>query len=264
MAVQVDERAVLGKNVELGDDVIIGPYTIIEDNVTIGARTNISGQAYIGSNTTLGEDCRVFNGASIGTIAQDLKFAGEECYLTVGDRTQFREFCTINKGTAANEGYTRIGSDSAFLAYCHVGHDCEIGDHFVSSNGLAMAGHVTVGKHVTLGGSNGIHQFTRIGDYAFIGGLHRVRMDIVPFALAANEDVDITIAGINKVGLERNGFTTEELSSIKKAYRIIFRKGLTLEEAIAELQTDLQDNKHIENLISFIKGSERGITRMKR
>lgn len=264
MSISVDSRAVLGKNVELGEGVIVSPFAVIEDNVTIGAGTMIGAHAYIGSNTTMGENCRVFNGASIGTIAQDLKYRDEDAFLIVGDRTQFREFCTINKGTAANNGLTKIGSDSAFLAYCHVGHDCEVGDHFVASNSLALAGHVLVGDHVTCGGFVSVHQFTQIGDHAFLGANTFVTMDVVPYALVSSDGDGAFIAMMNKVGLERRGFSSEDLSVIKKMYKILFRQGLSLTDATSLLSVDYSDCDIVKDTLSFIERSKRGLTRMKK
>ncbi len=264
MSISVDSRAVLGKNVELGEGVTVGPFAVIEDNVTIGSGTIIGANAYIGSNTTLGANCRVFNGASIGTIAQDLKYRDEDAFLTVGDRTQFREFCTINKGTSANNGLTKIGSDSAFLAYCHVGHDCEVGDHFVASNSLALAGHVIVGNHVTCGGFVSVHQFTQIGDHAFLGANTYITMDVVPFSLVSSDGDGAFIAMMNKVGLERRGYSAEDLSVIKKAYKVLFRQGLALAEATSFLSAEFPDSEIVNQLLKFIAGSKRGLTRMKK
>lgn len=264
MSVTVDERAVIGKNVELGEGVVVAPFAVIEDNVTIGAGTTIGANAYIGSNTTLGEECRVFNGASIGTIAQDLKYRDEEAFLVVGDRTQFREFCTINRGTAANDGYTRIGSDCAFLAYGHVGHDCEIGNHFVASNNLALAGHVLVGDNVTCGGFVSVHQFTQIGDHSFLGANQYITMDIVPYALVGGNGDGPFIASPNKVGLERRGFTKEQISTIKKSYRILFRKGLALTEAVEAVSSEFPESNEVREIVDFIAKSQRGLTRMRK
>lgn len=262
MAVQIDERAIVGKNVELGDNVQISPYAVLEDNIKIGAGTIIGAHAYIGSNTTIGDDCRIFNGASVGTIAQDLKYKDEDAYLIVGDRTQIREFCTLNKGTAENNGVTKVGSDCALLAYCHIAHDCIVGDHFVSSNALTMAGHVKIGDHVTCGGKVSIHQFTQVGDQCFLGANTFVKMDAVPFSLVSGDSNSASIYGINKVGLERRGFTKEDMSAIKMAYKFIFRKKLSLEDAKAQIIEKWPDNEHIANLLAFCERSNRGLIRM--
>ncbi len=264
MSVTIDERAVIGKNVELGEGVTVAPFAVIDDNVTIGAGTSVGSHAFIGSHTTIGDDCRIFNGASVGTIAQDLKYREEDAFLKIGNRTQIREFCTLNKGTSANNGLTIVGDDCALLAYCHIGHDCEVGNHFVASNNLAMAGHVIAGDNVTCGGNVSVHQFTRIGDYAFVGANQYLTMDVVPYALVGGNGDSAFIASINKVGLERNGFTKEQASIIKKAYRILFRKGLSLDEATAQILSDFPESKEVAFLVDFISKSERGITRMRK
>ncbi len=264
MSIIVDERAVIGKNVELGEGVTVAPFAVIDDNVTIGAGTSIGSHAFIGSHTTIGEECRIFNGASVGTIAQDLKYREEDAFLKIGNRTQIREFCTLNKGTSANNGLTIVGDDCALLAYCHIGHDCEVGNHFVASNNLAMAGHVITGDHVTCGGNVSVHQFTRIGDYSFLGANQYLTMDVVPYSLVGGNGDGAFIATINKVGLERNGFSKEQLSELKKAYRTIFRKGLALSEALTTISGDFPESDVVKSLVTFIEKSQRGITRMKK
>ena len=261
MSVQISEKAVIGKNLELGTGVQIAPFAVIEDNVQIADGAIIGSYAFIGSNTKIGKDCRIFNGASVGTVAQDLKYRDEAATLEIGDRTIIREFCTLNKGTSANNGITKIGSDCALLAYCHIAHDCEVGDFFVSSNGLAMAGHTTVGRNVICGGNVGIHQFTVIGDYSFIGAYAYVNMDIVPYSLVAIADGSTFIAGHNKVGLERNGFTNEDVSAIKKMYKLLFRSGLTLEDAKAKIVSQMSDDDIRKRMLEFLNKSQRGLLR---
>jgi len=263
MNVEISEKAVVGKNVELGDGVKIAPFAVIEDNVQIGSGTTIGASAYIGSNTKIGENCRIFNGASVGTIAQDLKFRDEDASLEIGNNTIIREFCTLNKGTAANNGITKVGNNCALLAYCHIAHDCVVGDYFVASNNLAMAGHTTVGRNVICGGMVGIHQFSQIGDYSFIGAGAYINMDIVPYSLVGVAGGNTFIAGHNKVGLERNGFTTEDVSAIKKMYKILFRKGLIIEDAKAAIIAELPKNAVSQRVLDLIEKSQRGLMRMR-
>ncbi|ERP31758.1 acyl-ACP--UDP-N-acetylglucosamine O-acyltransferase [Chitinivibrio alkaliphilus] len=264
MSTTIDPRAIIAKNVTLGENVTVGPFAIIEENVSIGSDTKIGASAYIGSDTTIGQGCQIYNHASVGTLAQDLKYAGEACSLTIGDRTMIREFCTINKGTEANRGRTIIGSDCALLAYCHVGHDCIIGNHFIASNGLALAGHVRVGDHVICGGNVSVHQFTQIGSHAFIGANKYVTMDVVPFALVAGDTLSAFIYGINSVGLKRRGFTAEERRTIKSAITILLRKGHTRDAAVALLQERWPHEAHVETLLSFIEKSTRGLLQFKK
>jgi UDP-N-acetylglucosamine acyltransferase len=263
MSVEISEKAVIGKNVKLGTGVKIAPFAVIEDDVQIGDNTTIGASAYIGSHTAIGKNCRIFNGASVGTVAQDLKYRDEDASLEIGDNTIIREFCTLNKGTAANNGITKIGSNCALLAYCHIAHDCVVGDFFVASNNLAMAGHVTVGRNVQCGGNVGIHQFINIGDYSFIGAGSYVSMDIVPYSLVGGTKWDAFVAGHNNIGLERNGFSQEDVSAIKKMYKIIFRKGLTLEAAKEEIEAQLPKNEVSERVLNLIEKSQRGLLRMR-
>jgi UDP-N-acetylglucosamine acyltransferase len=261
MSVEISEKAVVGKNVELGDGVKIAPFAVIEDNVKISNGTTIGANAYIGSNTSIGKDCRIFNGASVGTIAQDLKYRDEDASLTIGDRAIIREFVTINKGTSANNGITKIGNDCALLAYCHVAHDCEVGDFFVASNNLAMAGHTIVGRNVICGGNVSVHQFVKIGDYSFMGAYSYATMDVVPYSLVGMSDGNTFIAGHNKVGLQRNGFSEDDVSAIKKMHRLLFRSGLTLEEAKAKIAEELPQNDVSKRMLDFIDKSQRGLLR---
>jgi UDP-N-acetylglucosamine acyltransferase len=263
MSVEISEKAVIGKNVELADGVKIAAFAVIEDNVVIGDNTSVGSHAYIASNTAIGKNCRIFNGASVGTIAQDLKYREEDASLSIGDRVIIREFVTINKGTSANNGRTLVGNDCALLAYCHVAHDCEVGDFFVASNNLAMAGHTIVGRNVICGGNVSIHQFTHIGDYSFIGANSYVSMDIVPYSLVGTSGGDTFIAGHNKVGLERNNFSIEDVSKIKKTYKLLFRSNLSLEDAKDAIAKEVGRNLISQNILDFIEKSQRGLLRIR-
>ena len=263
MSVEISDKAVVGKNAELGDGVKIAAFAVIEDNVKIGDNTIVGSHAYIGSNTSIGKDCRIFNSASLGAVAQDLKYRDEDASLQIGDRTIIREFVTANKGTKANNGITKIGNDCALLAYCHIAHDCEVGDFFVASNNLAMAGHTIVGRNVICGGNVGIHQFTKIGDYSFIGAYAYITMDIAPYSLVGMADGNTFIAGHNKVGLQRNGFSQDEVSDIKKMHKILFRSKLSLEEAKAKITEELPADEVRQRVLDFIESSQRGLLRMR-
>jgi UDP-N-acetylglucosamine acyltransferase len=245
----------------IGNGTAVGPYTVIEDDVQVGCDCQIGPHTVLGSGTRLGDRCRVFPGACLGLIPQDLKFVGEKTYLHVGDDTTVRECATLNRGTKAR-GETRIGSHCLVMAYCHVGHDCVIGDHVVLANNLAMAGHVEVGDYATIGGIVPVHQFTRIGDYAFIGAASRPFQDVVPFALVAPDPT--RVAGINKVGLERHGFTAERRNDISRAYRLLFRKHKRFADGLAELRERFPGNADVELIVSFCEGSTRGVMRMGR
>jgi UDP-N-acetylglucosamine acyltransferase len=261
MSVNIHPTAIIEPGTKIGVDVTVGPYTVIEGDVEIGDRCSIGPHVLIGEGTRIGPECRIFKGASIGLIPQDKKFAGEKTYTVIGRNTLFREFVTVNRGTS-HRGETRIGDNCWIMAYCHIAHDCVLGDDVTISNGLAMAGHVEVGNHVTIGGIVPIHQFTRIGDYAFIGAVTRPFMDVVPYAMVGGES-ETHIVGINKVGLERHGFTPERRQNIKRAYKILFRENLTLAEATVKLETSFPGDEDIGRIISFIRGSSRGLMRMK-
>lgn len=252
----IHPTAIVEKNAQIGSEVSIGPYSVIEGDVTIGDGTVIGPHVMIGQYTSIGKECRIFNGASVGLIPQDMKFKGEKTMLRIGNRTTIREFCTLNRGTAAR-GETVIGNDCLLLAYCHVAHDCVLGDHVIASNNLGMAGHVEVGSHVTIGGICAIHQFTRIGDYAMIGAFSYVSQDVVPFALTGSDPV--RVVDVNKVKLERCGFLPERILEIKRAFRIFFRGKLKLDEAIAALNGEFPGNEDVQRIAAFAKQSARGI-----
>lgn len=260
MASTIHPTALIDRHARLGDDVIIGPYAVVEGDVEIGDGCRIGPHTVIAEFTRIGKDCRVFQGASIGQIPQDMKFKGEKTYLRIGDRTTIREFCTINRGTSAS-GETVIGRDCLLLAYSHVAHDCRIGDNVIISNNLAMGGHVQVGNWVTIGGVCGFHQFTRIGDYCMIGAHSYVTQDVVPFALTGNDPV--RIVDINKVKLERCNFSAERMQEIRRAFRVLFRGKLTLDEALDQLSGQFAGNEDVGRIIDFSSSSTRGLLRMK-
>lgn len=256
---KIHPTAIIDPGVQIGADVTVGPYTVIEHDVVIGDGCQIGPHVMIGSGTRLGKCCRIFKSASIGLEPQDKKYAGEKTLTIVGDNTVIREFVTVNRGTSAS-GETRIGANCWIMAYCHVAHDCVLGDDVTISNGLAMAGHVTVGNHVTIGGIVPIHQFTRIGDYAMVASVSRPFTDVVPYALVGADPT--RIAGVNKVGLERRGFSAEQIRSIRQAYKILFRENLNLQDALLKLEEEFAGDADVARIISFVKGSQRGIMRM--
>jgi UDP-N-acetylglucosamine acyltransferase len=260
MATNIHPTAIINKGAEIGEDVTIGPYSILENDVIIGDRCEIGPHVLIASGTRIGKECRIFKGASIGTIPQDLKFCGEKTYLIIGDRCTIREFCMFNRGTNAT-GKTVIGNNCLFMAYCHVAHDCHIGDNLVAANTLNLAGHVEIGNNVNIGGTCAVTQFRKIGDYCHLGAYSLIIKDVVPFAITAPEPM--RVVGVNKIGLTRAGFSLERITNIKRAYKILFRSSLTVENAIKKLLEDLPNNSDVEKIISFVKTSTRGILRMR-
>ena len=255
----IHPTAIVHPKASVGDHVSIGPYTVIEEDVEIGGECEIGPHVLVASGTRVGKGCRIFKGASLGSVPQDLKFGGEKTFLFIGDRTTIREFCTLNRGTKAT-GKTVVGSNCMLMAYCHVAHDCRVGDYFIAANVLNLAGHVTIGNYVRTGGSASVIQFLRIGDYSFLGAHSLIKKDIVPYALVAPEP--LRIAGINKVGLERAGFSEERRRMIRRAYKILFRSGLSKDEALSCLASDFPGNADIASIIALARTSKSGLVGM--
>lgn len=258
----IHPTAIIDPGAKIGENVTVGPYAVIENNVVIGDGCEIGSHVLVAYGTILGKSCRIFHGTSIGTIPQDLKYRGEDTSLIIGDNAIIREFCTINRGTIAN-GKTIIGNNCALLAYCHIAHDCILGDNVIISNSLQMAGHIEVGNYVNIGGVVAMHQFCRVGDYAFIGARSLILKDVIPFALCAGGPSGTErVLGINKVGLERNGFSPQRRAKIKNAFKNLFRDGLAIKEALNKLTQEFPEDEDILKIISFIEKSERGIYNM--
>jgi UDP-N-acetylglucosamine acyltransferase len=239
--------------------VEIGAYSIIREEVTIGSGTRIGPHVVIDPYVAIGPDCRIFQYAALGAQPQSLKFRGEKTFVKIGRGNIIREFVTIHRGTSFGGGVTQIGEDCFIMAYSHIAHDCKIGRNVVLSNNATLAGHITIGDYSTVGGLVAIHQFVRIGDYAFVGGKSAVVKDIPPYMIAAGDRAKLH--GLNMVGLKRQGFSANTLSMLKKAYRLVFRIGLTLNEAIERVKAEVEHTPEVMNLLDFIKSSERGITR---
>lgn len=255
----IHDTALVSPKSEIGSGVTIGAYTIIGDNVKIGDGTTIGPHTVIEPFVTIGSNCRIFQFAAIGAEPQDLKFDGKETHVIIGDNTVIREFVTIHRGTTAGDCLTEVGDTNLLMAYTHVAHDCKIGNHVVLANNTTLAGHITIGDYATIGGLVAIHQFVRIGDYAFVGGKSAVVKDIPPFVIASGDRAKLH--GLNRVGLKRYGFSKEAMAALKKTYRIIFRYGLTLNEAIERVSAEIDPVDEVGKMIDFIKASSRGITR---
>ncbi len=249
----IDPRAKLGKGVK------IGAYSSIGSGVEIGENTEIKQHVVIEGPSTIGPNCKIFPFASIGLEPQDKKFKGEKSRLEIGSDNVIREYVTINRGTELGGGVTRIGDRGWIMAYCHVAHDCLIGNDVTMSNGTTLGGHVVVKDYVTLGGLTGIHQFCRVGEYAMTGGQSMITQDVVPFSIAAGNRAKMS--GINYIGLDRRGFSSEDIEIINQAYKIFFKTGLTKDAALVKLREEFPGSEHISLLISFIESSERGVCR---
>ena len=255
----VHPTAIVAPGARLHATAEVGPYAVIGPQVEIGAGTIVGPHAVIEGRTRLGERNRVFQFASVGAQPQDLKYAGEDSALEIGNENLIREFTTLHKGTTGGGGVTRIGNRNLFMAYAHVAHDCQVGNGCVLANAATLGGHVEVGDHVILGGLAAVHQFTRIGKHAFVAGGAMVVMDVPPFCTAQGDRAEL--AGINSIGLARHGFSEDQIGRVKEAYRILFRSKLPLDEAVERLRTELGDQPEIQELLTFVTTSQRGLTR---
>lgn len=255
----IDPRAVVDPAAKLADDVTIGPFTVIGPHVEIGAGTSIGPHVVINGPTRIGRDNRIFQFASIGEIPQDKKYHGEASLLEIGDRNTIREFCTINRGTEDGGGITRLGNDNWLMAYIHIAHDCLLANNITMSNGASLAGHVTVDDYAILGGFTLVHQFCAIGQNAFCGMGSAISKDIPPYIMVSGNPAQPY--GLNTEGLKRRGFDTDVIRALKQAYKLIYRSGLTVDDAIRRLQELVGETPEIQALISFLQQSSRGILR---
>jgi UDP-N-acetylglucosamine acyltransferase len=251
--------AIIDPKAELHPSVEVGPYCVIGPKVRIGADTVLGPHVVIEGDTTLGKGNHIFQFAALGAIPQDLKYAGEPTRLILGDGNQVREFATLHLGTAGGGGVTRVGNRNLFMACSHVAHDCQVGNGVILANCASLAGHVVLQDFAVLGGLSAVHQFTRIGRNAFISGGSMVGMDVPPYCIAQGDRAQL--AGLNTVGLTRQGFGEDAVGRIKAAYRLLFRSGLGLREALGRVRAELGGNEEIEELVVFIESSTRGIMR---
>ncbi len=257
----VHATAIVEPGAEIAAGVTVGPYALIGAHVRIGDGTSIGPHTVIEGRTTIGRDNRIFQFCSIGAPPQDKKYAGEPTALEIGDGNTIREFCTLNTGTAQDVGTTRLGDDNWLMAYVHVAHDCQVGSHTIIANAVQLAGHVQVGDWAILGGLTGVHQFVRIGAHAMAGFSTRLSQDLPPFIMAAGNPAQAQ--GFNQEGLRRRGFSPERIAVVKQMYRLLYRQGLTLEAAraeIAALGDDVAPDE-VRALLDFLAGAERGIVR---
>ncbi|WP_027714479.1 acyl-ACP--UDP-N-acetylglucosamine O-acyltransferase [Desulfuromonas sp. TF] len=255
----IHPTAIVHSAARIDEGVSIGPYAVIGEHVSIAAGTTVGPHSVIEGWTEIGRDNRIFQFASVGADPQDLKFHGEQSFLRLGDRNTVREFVTLHRGTEDGGGETVIGDDNLFMAYSHVAHDCRVGNRVILANAATLAGHVVVDDHAILGGLSGVHQFTRIGSHAMISGGSVVVQDIVPFIMAQGDRAKP--AGLNLVGLKRRGFSDSTLHDLKTAYKLIFRSGLRLEEALEKVTAELDETPELKMFTEFIRNSHRGIAR---
>jgi len=255
----IHETAVIAPGAKLGRDVEIGPYTVIGENVEIGEGTKIGPHVIIDGWTTIGKKNEIFHGASIGLAPQDKKFNDEKSYLFIGDNNTIRENVTIHRGTQKGGGETRIGNHNFIMAYCHIAHDCQISNNVIMSNAANLAGHVVIEDYAVIGGLTGIHQFVRIGKMSMIGAHSKVVKDLPPYVIGDGHPA--RVSGINVIGLRRNGISPELRLEIKRAYKILYRSKLGIEEAIDMMDQELDASDEIEHFLRFLRNVQRGICR---
>jgi UDP-N-acetylglucosamine acyltransferase len=257
METRIDPRAVIDPGAELGVGVRVGPGAVVGAGVEVGDGTEIGAGAQVQGPTRLGRDNRVFPLAAIGFEPQDLKYAGEEVRLEIGDRNQFREFSTIHRGTVKGGGVTRIGSDNLFMAYTHVAHDCQVGSRTVFANNATLAGHVEVHDDATISAFTSIHQFCRVGRHAYVGGYSVVVMDALPFAKTVG--LKPACFGLNTIGLKRKGFDAEAIARLERAFRLLVRSKLNTAQALARIRSEIEPDPDLDYLVAFVESAERGV-----
>ena len=255
----IDTRALIHPKAELASDVEVGPYTVIGPDVMIGEGSWIGPHVVINGPTRIGRHNKIFQFASVGEIPQDKKYGGEPTLLEIGDRNVIREFCTLNRGTAQGGGVTRIGSDNWIMAYVHIAHDCQIGNHTIFANNASLAGHVVIEDHVILGGFTQVHQFCSLGAHCFTAFGSGIAKDVPPYVMVAGHPAEPH--GLNVEGLRRRGFSSETLAHLRRAYKTIYRSNLTLKEAVEQLKGMVGECPELALMVAFLEKSERGILR---
>jgi len=257
----IHETAVIAPTAHIAKNVEIGPYSVIGPNVEIGEGTRIGPHVVIHGWTSIGKDCRIFQFSSIGEEPQDLKFKGEKSYTFIGDRTTIREGVTIHRATG-EENETRIGNDCLLMALTHVAHNCLLGNHVIMSNLASCAGHAIVEDRAVIGGMAGVHQFVKIGRNAMVGGMAKLVQDVVPYTIVDGHPAKVV--GLNSVGISRAGIPLESRRNIKKAYKILYRSGLNLAEAIAVIEQEVDSCEEVDHFLRFLRNADRGICRERR
>lgn len=255
----IDTRAIISPQARIEESVSIGPWCLVEGEVSIAAGTTVAPHAVIRGPTRIGRDNRIHSFCVIGGDPQDKKYGGEVTRLEIGDRNTIREHCTINRGTIQGSGITRLGNENWIMANVHVAHDCLIGNGVVMANNTAIAGHVVIEDHATLGGFTAVHQFCRIGAYSFTAIASAVTRDVPPYVMMAGNSA--SVHGLNREGLKRHGFSAEAVETLKRAYKILYRSGLALSEALAQLEEMAASSPEVRRLADFVAASTRGIAR---
>lgn len=259
---QIHSTAVIAPGVKIGRNVIIEPYVVINSShVVLEDNVIIKSYAYIDGYTTIGEGTIIYSGASIGTKTQDLKYRGERTFVRIGKACEIREFVTINS-SCGEDTSVEVGDNCLIMAYCHIAHNCVVGNRVIMSNNATLAGHVTVGDCAIIGGMTPIHQFVRIGSYAMVGGMSRVTHDVPPYTIGAG--IPYKLGGLNVVGLKRHGFSIEVRKELSRAFKILYRSNLRTDEALKKIETELQASSHVSNFVAFCRSTKRGLIGLSR
>jgi UDP-N-acetylglucosamine acyltransferase len=256
----IHPTALVDPKAEIGENVDIGPYSVIEKGVSLGERTKIGPHVVVREGTQIGKRCQIYQFSSVGEAPQATAYRGEPTLLQIGDHNIVREYVTLHRGSVKGGGKTVLGNENFIMAYSHIAHDCQVGNHVVMANGATLGGHILIEDHAIIGGLAAIHQFCRIGTHAMVSGLTGVSQDISPYMMAAGDRAKLY--GLNSVGLRRHQFSEQEIKALKKAYRIIFRSGLPLAKAIKAVEEDdIFQIPKVQHLLQFIQHSKRGICR---
>ena len=255
---KIHPSAIVSDSAQIGDNVTIGPFALIEDDVIVGDDCEIKSSAVLAEGTVLGKGVRIFHGAVIGTVPQDLKFGGEKTKAIIGDGTTIREYVTFNRGTEYHNR-TECGKNCLIMAYAHVAHDCLLGNNVIMANSVNLAGHIEIGDHAILGGMLPIHQFVKIGAHAMVGGGYRVPMDIIPYSLSGG--YPMKIVGVNKIGLSRRGFSPESIKIITDVFKILFFSKMNTSQAVEKVKAEFENKDEVKVILDFIESSTRGLVK---
>lgn len=260
MSMEIHSTAFIAPKAQIGRNVKIGPFCVVKDNAEIGDGCILDAHVVVHERTALGANCLVSPFASLGGPPQDLTYKGEETKVEVGEGCIIREYVTISRGTVKGGGVTRVGDKCLLMASSHVAHDCQLGREVIIANSGTLAGHITVDDYATIGGLSAVHQFVRIGAYAYIGGMSAVPQDVPPYVIATSRG-ETFLHGLNKIGLKRRGFSDDTITALKKAYRLFFRYGLTVPEAVERVKAEVEQLPEVVHLMEFMQSSKRGISR---
>jgi len=252
----IHPTAVISGKAKLGDNINISAFVVVEDDVEIGNDCEIGPNAVIYNGARLGNRVKIKQGASVSNISQDLKYKNEEAFFYIEDDTTIREFVTLHKGTKET-GFSKVGKNCLLMAYSHVAHDVVIGDNCIIANGVQIGGLATIEEYVIIGGGTPVHQFSKIGKHSMVAGAFRVIKDIPPYIIAGGEP--LKFAGLNIIGLRRRGFSNDDIMTLKKTYKLLYNSGLNFSDAVKKITKEFGDNEHVQNVVEFIKKSDRGI-----